>query len=293
MPVDLTNRTALVTGAGEGIGREHALALARLGARVVINDLNQLACERVADEIGAAGGHAQICVADVSDPRMAQALVAQAVQWFSRLDVVVNNAGIVRDKSFHQMSLQDFDRVLDVHLRGTSYVTHAAWPHMRAQGYGRIVVTTSSSALWGNFGQSNYDAGKLGVIGLMRALCLEGRKRNILINAIAPFAMTRMSDGIFPEELRETLGPQTVTALVAALCDVNCPCSGEIFEVGARRIRRVRMMAGAGIDLQHEGKVEEIESKLPHVLAQSTDQHFDSLWPAFDAFVRVQRSPGR
>jgi NAD(P)-dependent dehydrogenase (short-subunit alcohol dehydrogenase family) len=213
------DRVALVTGAGGGLGRAHALALAARGAKVVVNDLG-IAAHAVADEITAAGGHALACVANVTDPAAVDAMVAHTVQRWGRVDVLVNNAGILRDKSFAKMSLEDFSLVMNVHLMGAVHCCKAVWDIMRTQNYGRIVMTTSSSGLWGNFGQSNYGAAKMALVGLMQTLALEGEKHNIRVNALAPTAATDMTVGLMPEPVLALLSPEAVTpALLYLACD--------------------------------------------------------------------------
>ena len=226
MAVRLDGRVALVTGAGGGLGRRHALTLAGLGAKVVVNDVggtvhggngDAAPADRVVAEIEALGGEAVAHHASIADPAGAQSLVELAVERFGSVDVLVNNAGILRDKTFAKITLEDFEAVLAVHLMGTVYCTHAAWPVMLEQGYGRVVVTTSGSATNGNFGQSNYAAAKLGVVGLMNVLALEGVRKGVLINAIAPGAATRMTTDLIPGEIRDYLAPGLVSPVVAYL----------------------------------------------------------------------------
>jgi NAD(P)-dependent dehydrogenase (short-subunit alcohol dehydrogenase family) len=213
------DRVVLVTGAGGGLGRAHALALAARGAKVVVNDLGA-AAHAVADEITAAGGQALACVASVTDPAAVDAMVAHTMQRWGRVDVLVNNAGILRDKSFAKMSLEDFSLVMNVHLMGAVHCCKAVWDIMRTQNYGRIVMTTSSSGLWGNFGQSNYGAAKMALVGLMQTLALEGEKHNIRVNALAPTAATAMTAGLMPEPVLAQLSPEAVTpALLYLACD--------------------------------------------------------------------------
>ncbi len=219
MTIRFDDRVVLVTGAGGGLGRAHALALAARGARVMVNDLGA-AAHAVADEITAAGGQALACVASVTDPAAVDAMVAHTMQRWGRVDVLVNNAGILRDKSFAKMSLEDFSLVMNVHLMGAVHCCKAVWDIMRAQNYGRIVMTTSSSGLWGNFGQSNYGAAKMALVGLMQTLALEGEKHNIRVNALAPTAATDMTAGLMPEPVLALLSPESVTpALLYLACD--------------------------------------------------------------------------
>jgi len=281
----LQGRVALVTGAGHGIGRLYALALARQGAHIVVNDLDVQACAAVVAEIKACAGNAVEFAGDVARAEDARGMVAAARDSFGRIDIVICNAGFVRDRAFHNMSLDDLDQVLNVHLRGTAYVTHAAWPHLRAQRYGRVVFTTSSAGLWGNFGQANYSAAKLGIVGLMHTLDLEGAPRGICVNTVAPFVMTRMGEGIFPEHLRPHMGGESVVALVSYLCSERCAVSGEIFEVGAGRIRRVRMLAGEGVLPGAACTPDDVAGCMDRLLMQPTTKGFADVWAAFRDFM--------
>jgi NAD(P)-dependent dehydrogenase (short-subunit alcohol dehydrogenase family) len=232
MQLDFKGRVAIVTGAGGGLGRAHALALAARGARVLVNDLgggvhgeggSVSAAQKVVDEIRAAGGEALANGASVADFAAVQAMVQQAVDAWGRVDVLVNNAGILRDKSFAKMEMADFRTVVDVHLMGAAHCCKAVWPHMVAQGYGRIVMTTSSTGLYGNFGQSNYGAAKLALVGLMQTLALEGAKYHIHVNALAPTAATRMTEGLMPEEILAMLQPEAVVPAMLVLAHETAP----------------------------------------------------------------------
>ena len=229
MAIDLTGRVAIVTGAGGGLGRAHALLLGRHGARVVVNDLSvgrdgmPSPAERVAAEIIAAGGEAMANHGSVADPDQAQALVAATMERWERVDILVNNAGILRDKTFAKMDLADFRLVIDVHLMGSVYCTKAVWDIMREQKYGRIVMTTSSSGLFGNFGQTNYGAAKMALVGFMQSLALEGAKHNVRVNCIAPTAATQMMDGLLAPELAASLAPEFVSPGVLALVSEDAP----------------------------------------------------------------------
>lgn len=283
--VSLDGRVAVITGAGHGIGRLQALELARRGAAVVVNDVDQQAHAEVVEAIRAAGGRAIGHSGSVAVYTDAESMIAAAIEAFGRVDIVVNNAGILRDKSFHKLPIEDLDRIIDIHLRGTAYVTHAAWPYLRRQGYGRVVFTASSAGLWGNFGQANYAAAKLGVVGLMQALELEGAGHGIFVNTIAPYAMTRMGEGIFPEGLRNHLSGDSVVGLVTYLCSERCATSGETFEVGARRINRVRIQASDGIVLEHGCDAESVQLCMSELLSQPTHRSFSSVWEAFESFT--------
>jgi NAD(P)-dependent dehydrogenase (short-subunit alcohol dehydrogenase family) len=230
--IDLTGKVAIVTGAGGGLGRAHALLLSSRGARVVVNDLggdvsgvgrSSTAAERVAEEIRAAGGEAIADGASVTDVEAVDAMVARAVEAWGRVDILVNNAGILRDKTFAKMALDDFRLVVEVHLMGAVNCTKAVWDGMRERGYGRIVFTTSSSGLYGNFGQSNYGAAKMALVGLMQTLALEGAKANICVNCLAPSAGTRMLDGLMPEDQLAALAPETVSPAILALVAQDAP----------------------------------------------------------------------
>jgi NAD(P)-dependent dehydrogenase (short-subunit alcohol dehydrogenase family) len=232
MAVDFSGRVAIVTGAGGGLGRQHALALAARGARVLVNDLggavdgsggSVTAAQRVVDEIRAAGGEGMANAASVTDFDAVQAMVQQAVDAWGRVDVLVSNAGILRDKSFGKMDLADFRLVLDVHLMGAVHCCKALWPVMTRQKYGRIVLTTSSSGLYGNFGQANYGAAKMALVGLMQSLALEGLKNDIRVNCLAPTAVTRMTESLFPPDMLERFVPEAVVPAMLVLAAQDAP----------------------------------------------------------------------
>jgi NAD(P)-dependent dehydrogenase (short-subunit alcohol dehydrogenase family) len=216
----LETRVAIVTGAGGGLGYAHAMLLARNGARIVVNDMDQAAATRVADEIVANGGQAIAVAASVTGEAQIAAMVERTMSTWGRIDILINNAGILRDKSFAKMDLADFRLVLDVHLMGAVICTKAVWEIMRQRRYGRIVMTTSSSGLYGNFGQANYGAAKMALVGLMQTLAIEGEKYDIRVNCLAPTAATRMTHGILTEEALARLDPQLVSpGLLALVCD--------------------------------------------------------------------------
>ena len=233
MMIDLTSRVAIVTGAGGGLGRSHALALARYGARVVVNDMEASKAESVATEIRTAGGEAIAFACSVTDRDAVNSMVESTVARWGTIDILVNNAGILRDRTFAKMDLDDFALIVDVHLMGTVYLTKAAWPHMQAQGHGRIIFTTSSSGLYGNFGQSNYGAAKMALVGLMQTLALEGEKSGIRVNCLAPSAATRMTEGLYSESDLKGLSTDLVSPAVVALASDNAPT-------------RTVLLAGAG-----------------------------------------------
>ena len=235
------NRVAIVTGAGGGLGRCHALELARRGAKVVINDLggaldgsggNSEAAEAVVAEIKAMGGEAIANGSSVNDEAGVQKMIDDTMAAFGRIDILICNAGILRDKSFSKMTNADIDLVLDVHLRGTFKPIKAVWDIMKEQGYGRVVVTTSSTGLYGNFGQANYGGGKLGVVGIMNTLKIEGAKYDIRVNALCPIAGTRMTEGLMPDEMFDQLKPEYVTPGVMNLVKEDAP-TGMILSAGA------------------------------------------------------------
>jgi NAD(P)-dependent dehydrogenase (short-subunit alcohol dehydrogenase family) len=232
MGLDFKGRVALVTGAGGGLGRQHALALAARGAKVVVNDLGGAvdgsggsvsAAQAVVDEIRAQAGEAIANGASVTDFAAVQAMVQQVLDTWGRLDILVNNAGILRDKSFAKMELADFRLVMEVHVMGAVHCTKAAWSVMQQQKYGRVVMTTSSSGLYGNFGQSNYGAAKMALVGLMQTLALEGEKHGIRVNCLAPTAATRMTENIFPQDMLAAFGPAAVVPAMLVLAAEDAP----------------------------------------------------------------------
>lgn len=221
--MDLAGRVAIVTGAGGGLGRAHALMLARHGARVVVNDQQSEAAERVAAEIGAAGGEALAAPASVTDEAEVAAMVHAATMAWGGVDILVNNAGILRDRSFAKMDLADFRLVVEVHLMGAVLCSKAVWDQMRARRYGRIVMTTSSSGLYGNFGQANYGAAKMALVGLMQTLALEGEKYGVRVNCLAPTAATAMTDGVLAPDALARLAPEAVSPGLLALVGEDAP----------------------------------------------------------------------
>jgi len=245
--VEFKDRVAIVTGAGGGLGRSHALALASRGVKVVVNDLGgsvdgtgagSTMAQNVVAEIKAAGGEAMANGANVTKEDEVEAMVAQAIEAFGKVDILVNNAGILRDKSFSKMTMADWKLVIDVHLHGSATCTKAVWNHMKENQYGRIVMTTSSSGMYGNFGQTNYGAAKAGLSGLMRTLCLEGAKYDIRINTLSPTARSRMTEGLMPEEILEKLTVESVSAgLVYLVCD-DAPTNGS--QQGTKFLTRIQ-----------------------------------------------------
>ncbi|MBC5767371.1 SDR family oxidoreductase [Ramlibacter albus] len=277
MGLDFKGRVAIVTGAGGGLGRQHALALAKRGAKVVVNDLggdvhgvggSVSAAQKVVDEIRAAGGEAIANGASVTDFEAVQGMVKQAMDTWGRVDVLVNNAGILRDKSFAKMELADFRLVLDVHLMGAVHCCKAVWPVMTQQKYGRIVMTTSSTGLYGNFGQANYGAAKLALVGLMQTLAIEGQKHNIHVNALAPTAATRMTQDLFPPDMLEAFGPEAVVPAMLVLAAENAPtrtvlCAGAgAFESANITLTKgVYLGIGDDIDEQLAARLDEVRDR--------------------------------
>jgi 3-hydroxyacyl-CoA dehydrogenase/3a,7a,12a-trihydroxy-5b-cholest-24-enoyl-CoA hydratase len=246
------DRVAVITGAGAGIGREHALLYAKSGARVVVNDLggdhhgvgsSRSAADRTVEEIQSTGGEAVASYDSVED---GERIIETAMDHFGRVDIVVNNAGILRDKSFQKMTDEEWDLVYAVHVRGSYKVTRAAWNHMREQQYGRIVFTASGSGIYGNFGQANYSMAKLGTYGLCRTLSVEGASKNIFSNTIAPIAASRMGADVFPDEIWKAIKPEYVSPLVACLCHESSTENGSLFEVGAGWMGKLRWERSLG-----------------------------------------------
>ncbi len=275
MSIDFKGRVAIVTGAGGGLGRQHALALAARGAKVVVNDLggardgsghSMTAAEAVVAEIHAAGGEAIANGASVTDWEAVQAMVQQTLDTWGRIDILVNNAGILRDKSFAKMDLADFRLVLDVHLMGAVHCCKAVWPHMTAQKYGRILMTTSSTGLYGNFGQTNYGAAKLALVGFMQTLALEGAKHGIRVNSLAPTAATRMTEGLMPEAVLAALDPKAVVPAMLVLVAEDAP-TRTILCAGAGNVEaaNITMTQGDWIGLDSDAP-ERLAAQLDKVL---------------------------
>ena len=255
MRIEFKDRVAIVTGAGGGLGRQHALALAARGAKVVVNDFGRAAedgklsaADAVVAEIRAAGGEAIANHASVTDFEAVTAMAQQAKDKWGRIDILVNNAGILRDKTFAKMDLADFRLVLDVHLMGSVNCTKAVWDTMRAQKYGRVVMTTSSTGLYGNFGQSNYGAAKMALVGLMQTLSLEGAKDNIRVNCLAPTAATRMTEGLMSAEVLAALAPEAVTPAVLVLVSEDAP-TRTILCAGAGTFERANITLTQGMHI--------------------------------------------
>ncbi|HEX4180596.1 MAG TPA: SDR family NAD(P)-dependent oxidoreductase [Caulobacteraceae bacterium] len=278
-------KVAIVTGAGGGLGRQHALELARRGAKVVVNDLggsmdgsggSSEAAQKVVEEIKAFGGEAIANGSSVTDDAGVAHMVGQAMDEWGRIDILIANAGILRDKSFSKMEIADFELVLNVHLLGTVKPTKAVWEIMKAQNYGRIVVTTSSSGLYGNFGQSNYGAAKLGIIGFMNTIKLEGQKNNIHINAISPVAATRMTENLMQPAMLEKLKPEYVTPGVVYLASDEAP-TGAILAAGAGVFALARIYETEGVNLGEGGlSAEEVRDSWDKISAEAGQKAYFS-----------------
>ena len=285
-------RVAVITGAGGGLGRSHALLLASRGAAVVVNDLggsvngaggDDAAARRVVAEIEAAGGRALANFDDIASPEGAQRLVDAAVGAFGRLDVLINNAGILRDKTLHKMAPEDFEAVVRVHLLGSAWCSRAALPVMQAQQYGRIVMTTSAAGLYGNFGQSNYGAAKLGLVGLMNTLKHEGGRFGVKVNTIAPVALTRMTEGLPLAQLIGEAAPERVAAGVAWLASEGCEVSGCILSAGAGYFSTVQIVEGLGVHASADAITPEfVAANWGRISDMSAARPFDS---AVDALM--------
>lgn len=287
MNIRFDNRVAIITGAGIGLGRSYCLYLASRGARVVVNDIggamdgsghSETPAQHVVDEIKSLGGEAIANYNDISTDIGARDVVKAAVDAFGTVDILINSAGILRDKSFAKMGLEDFEKVLNVHLLGTVYMTKAVYPIMMEKNYGRIVNTTSAAGLYGNFGQSNYGAAKMGIVGFMNTLKQEGKKYNILVNTVAPIAATRMGEGIYPEAVLSLLKPELVAALVAYLSSENCSVTGEIISAGGGYYAKVQVVESRGVRFKPNDPVtpEMIAERFSEITNMDEAVHFDS-----------------
>ena len=276
------DKVAIVTGAGGGLGKQHALELARRGAKVVVNDLggsmdgsggSSAAADAVVEEIKAAGGEAIANGSSVTDDAGVQHMVEQAMGEWGRIDVLIANAGILRDKSFSKMEIADFELVLNVHLMGTVKPVKAVWEIMKAQNYGRIVCTTSSSGLYGNFGQSNYGAAKLGIVGFMNTIKIEGQKNDIRINAISPVAATRMTEGLLSQEALDQLKPESVTPGVIYLASQDAP-TGAVLAAGAGVFALSRIYETEGLNLNDNLTAEGVRDGWAQISAEADQKAY-------------------
>jgi 3-hydroxyacyl-CoA dehydrogenase/3a,7a,12a-trihydroxy-5b-cholest-24-enoyl-CoA hydratase len=295
-------RVAIVTGAGGGLGRAHALLLASRGAAVIVNDLggsvsgegaSQSAAQKVVNEIKTAGGEA---VANFDSVENGEAIVQTAIDKYKRLDIVINNAGILRDVSFHKMTDQDWDLIYRVHVLGSYKVTKAAWPILREAQYGRVIMTTSSSGIYGNFGQANYSMAKLGLLGLAKTLAHEGQPKNVFVNSVAPMAGSRMTETVLPKELVEQLKPEFVSPVVAWLCHEDCTENGGLFEVGAGFVGKLRWerTKGAKFHLGRGFTVDDVQKKWQEICDFSGATHpgnpQESMVPAIENLATLKQT---
>jgi len=300
MSIRFDGKVAIVTGAGGGLGRAHALELAARGAKVVVNDLggavdgtggNSEAAEKVVAEIKAAGGTAIANGASVADDAGVAHLVKQTMDAFGRVDILVANAGILRDKTFSKMELKDFDAVMAVHVMGTVKPAKALWQIMRDQQYGRIVVTTSSTGLYGNFGQTNYGAAKMALIGFMSSLKLEGAKDNIKVNAICPVAGTRMTENLMPPNVLEMLKPEYVTPAVVYMVSEEAP-TGIILTAAAGVFAAAQLVETDGINLGHAATADDVAANISQIMDFSKAKHYtQGAEQSQKFFARLQEKP--
>lgn len=288
MTIDFKNRVAVITGAGRGLGKTHALYLSSRGARIVVNDLDTKCggnsvcpAQQVVDEIIRAGGDAVLDTHDITDYEGAQQVIGAAIDQFGSCDILICNAGIIRDKTLTKMTVEEIEDVINVHLFGTMYPVKSAYPFMKKNGYGRIVMTTSASGLYGNFGQTNYSAAKMGIVGFMNALKLEGQKYNILVNTIAPLATTPMASSadVFPTDLNDSLKPEWVSSLVAYLCSDHCQSTGDTFSVGGGYYARAQMKESPGIYFGSDNiaSPEQVAARFDEICDMKGSRHFSDL----------------
>src|ERR1700759_4029071 len=298
--IDFKGKVAIVTGAGGGLGKEHALELARRGAKVVVNDLggsvdgtngSTVAAEDVVKEIIAAGGEAIANGASVADDAGVQHLVQQTMDKWGRVDILIANAGILRDKSFAKMEMRDFDAVMAVHLMGTVKPCKALWEIFKNQAYGRIVVTTSSTGLYGNFGQTNYGAAKLSLVGFMNSLKLEGAKDNIKVNALCPVAATRMTEALMPPAVLEMLKPEFVSPAMAYLASEDAP-TGVILTAAAGVFAAAQIVETDGVNLGHGASADDIATHFAQISDWSSAKHYSQGGEqSAKFFARIQDKP--
>jgi 3-hydroxyacyl-CoA dehydrogenase/3a,7a,12a-trihydroxy-5b-cholest-24-enoyl-CoA hydratase len=283
MTLRFDDRVVIVTGAGQGLGRTHALEFARRGAKLVVNDLggsasgagsNASLAHALVDEIVALGGAA---VANTDSVEDGGRIVETAMDAFGRIDVVVNNAGILRDSSFAKMTDEDWDLVYRVHLLGGFRVTRAAWPHMRASGFGRVVFTTSVAGIYGNFGQANYAAAKLGLVGMAQTLAWEGVSKNVHVNSIAPTAGSRLTATVLPPEVTQALKPEYVTPVVVFLAHESCTETGKLFEVGGGWVSQTRWEQTQGVYFEEAYSAEDLVVRWPEATSFDNARHARSV----------------
>lgn len=257
-------KVAVITGAGGGLGKAYALLLASRGARVVVNDLggtfdgegaDSTPAQKVVNQIKAVGGEAVANYESVSEWESARKIIQTAIDNYGRIDILINNAGILRDKSLLKMEIADYLKVIEVHLNGTFFCTKAAFAHMREQNYGRIVSTASAAGVYGNFGQTNYGAAKMGIVGLMNCVCQEGSRYGVLANTIVPTAGTRLTATVMPSEIVARIKPEYVAPIVAYICSEQCQVSGKIFSAGGGYYSRAAVIEGPGVFFDTGGKI--------------------------------------
>ena len=287
-PIRFDDRVALVTGAGGGLGRAHALALAARGAKVMVNDPGGTSAAQVAAEITASGGTARADTASVTDKTAVEAMVARAMDSWGRVDILINNAGILRDKTFAKMTDDLWDSVIDVHLRGSYLCTRAVWDIMRAQGHGRILFTTSSSGLYGNFGQANYAAAKAAMIGLMNTLALEGDKHGIRVNALAPAAATQMTDALLPPGAAQVLTPASVAPAALFLVSDNAP-TRTILGAGAGVVSVARVVETPGVVLGPDHDVDAVAAAWDRIATQEGAAPLPAAWAQTQKFIELSQ----
>ena len=302
--VDFEGRVAIVTGAGAGLGKSYAIELAKRGAKVVVNDLggardgsgegSASPADQVVEEIKAFGGEAVANYDSVATPEGGQAVVDKAVEAFGKVDILINNAGILRDKSFAKMEPENWQAVMDVHLNGAYYVSRPAYAVMRENGYGRIILTTSAAGLYGNFGQTNYSSAKMGLIGLMNTLKLEGAKYDVKVNTVAPVAGTRLTEDILPPDIFDKVKPEFVTPLVLFLCAEQCPVSGSVYNAGMGYYNRAAIVTGPGAvvgDGASPPSPEEVASKMAGIKSLKDAIELPNAVAAFDPMMKAFSQP--
>jgi len=279
MTLRFDDRVVIITGAGQGLGRAHALEYARRGAKVLVNDLGGAAfgggsdisvAQKVTDQINAAGGQA---VADTNSVEDGQRIVERAMDTFGRVDVVVNNAGILRDASFAKMTDDEWDVIYRVHLLGSMRVTRAAWPHMRKANYGRVIMTTSTAGIYGNFGQANYSAAKLALVGLAKTLAIEGAPKDILVNSVGPTAGSRLTETVLPKAVTEALKPEYVTPAVIFLTHESSTVTGRLFEVGGGWVSETRWEQTEGVFFSDDFSAEQLHARWDRATSFENSRH--------------------